>query len=253
MGGGGGGAWKVAYADFVTAMMAFFLVMWIVAQSQDVKKHVAQHFKDPFHSAEEGADASSGNSDLPYEGYGSNPKKSKNKAEKLSTGPKSGLPGAQLPPSPDDKSPLGLKPHIIQLHDGQKSAVGSLIVFDETSVDLDDTGKEQLRQFVALVLGKPNKIEIRGHTSRRRLPDDSPYKDAWALSYERCQQVLSYLEEAGVEPRRIRLSQAAGFEPYSSKKDAERQAKNSRVEIYMLNEYVNQLTGTEDERGERFR
>ena len=34
---GSGGAWKVAYADFVTAMMAFFLVMWITAQSQKVK------------------------------------------------------------------------------------------------------------------------------------------------------------------------------------------------------------------------
>ena len=32
-----GGAWKVAYADFVTAMMAFFLVMWIVGQSAEVK------------------------------------------------------------------------------------------------------------------------------------------------------------------------------------------------------------------------
>jgi chemotaxis protein MotB len=42
-----GGAWKVAYADFVTAMMAFFLVMWIVGQSEDVKAGVASYFRDP--------------------------------------------------------------------------------------------------------------------------------------------------------------------------------------------------------------
>src|SRR5688572_20975219 len=42
-----GGAWKVAYADFVTAMMAFFLVMWIVGQSDDVKAGVAGYFRDP--------------------------------------------------------------------------------------------------------------------------------------------------------------------------------------------------------------
>jgi chemotaxis protein MotB len=42
-----GGAWKVAYADFVTAMMAFFLVMWIVGQSPQVKAAVASYFKDP--------------------------------------------------------------------------------------------------------------------------------------------------------------------------------------------------------------
>jgi chemotaxis protein MotB len=42
-----GGAWKVAYADFVTAMMAFFLVMWLVGQSKEVKASVAGYFRDP--------------------------------------------------------------------------------------------------------------------------------------------------------------------------------------------------------------
>jgi chemotaxis protein MotB len=42
-----GGAWKVAYADFVTAMMAFFLVMWIVAQSAATRAAVASYFRDP--------------------------------------------------------------------------------------------------------------------------------------------------------------------------------------------------------------
>jgi chemotaxis protein MotB len=46
-GGHHGGAWKVAYADFVTAMMAFFLVMWLVAQSHAVKASIAGYFKDP--------------------------------------------------------------------------------------------------------------------------------------------------------------------------------------------------------------
>jgi len=42
-----GGAWKVAYADFVTAMMAFFLVMWLVGQSPQVKAGVGGYFRDP--------------------------------------------------------------------------------------------------------------------------------------------------------------------------------------------------------------
>jgi chemotaxis protein MotB len=42
-----GGAWKVAYADFVTAMMALFIVLWIVGQSKQVKQYVANYFKDP--------------------------------------------------------------------------------------------------------------------------------------------------------------------------------------------------------------
>src|SRR5947209_20331375 len=42
-----GGSWKVAYADFVTAMMAFFLVMWILGLNQDVRKAIAAYFNDP--------------------------------------------------------------------------------------------------------------------------------------------------------------------------------------------------------------
>jgi chemotaxis protein MotB len=46
-GGAHGGAWKVAYADFVTAMMALFIVLWIVGQSQSVKQAISAYFKDP--------------------------------------------------------------------------------------------------------------------------------------------------------------------------------------------------------------
>src|SRR6186997_149429 len=46
-GGHHGGAWKVAYADFVTAMMAFFLVMWLVGQSKPVKAGIGGYFRDP--------------------------------------------------------------------------------------------------------------------------------------------------------------------------------------------------------------
>ncbi|OGU37436.1 MAG: chemotaxis protein MotB [Ignavibacteria bacterium GWB2_35_6b] len=46
-GGHHGGAWKVAYADFVTAMMALFIVLWILAQSEEVKEKISEYFKDP--------------------------------------------------------------------------------------------------------------------------------------------------------------------------------------------------------------
>ena len=46
-GGSHGGAWKVAYADFVTAMMAFFLVMWILGLSESTRKDIAGYFRDP--------------------------------------------------------------------------------------------------------------------------------------------------------------------------------------------------------------
>ena len=52
-GGHHGGAWKVAYADFVTAMMALFIVLWLMNTSEAVKKAVAGYFTDPTGQADE--------------------------------------------------------------------------------------------------------------------------------------------------------------------------------------------------------
>ena len=46
-GGHHGGAWKVAYADFVTAMMSLFIVLWLMSSSEKIKKAVAGYFNDP--------------------------------------------------------------------------------------------------------------------------------------------------------------------------------------------------------------
>src|SRR5271163_102671 len=45
-----GGAWKVAYADFVTAMMALFMVLWLTSQDQRIKEAVERAFRNPFSS-----------------------------------------------------------------------------------------------------------------------------------------------------------------------------------------------------------
>jgi len=47
---GHGGAWKVAFADFMTAMMALFLVLWISAQDKKILIATSQYFKNPFNS-----------------------------------------------------------------------------------------------------------------------------------------------------------------------------------------------------------
>ena len=93
----------------------------------------------------------------------------------------------------------------------------------------------------------------RGHATHRPLPADSPYRDAWQLSYARCQATLKFLEKAGIEPDRMRLSQAGPYEPHTLKVQAEEQAQNSRVEIYVLAEVVDDLIGTREERDARFK
>lgn len=249
MAGHGGGAWKVAYADFVTAMMAFFMVMWITAQSKPVKQAVAKYFNDPFNTAAKAeGTGGAGAAPLPYP-YSGN-----------SRGPKQPpLPGPGLSivrpnaPQSDAKEAKGSKPSVFVLHDGKKEMRGTVVLFNEDAAALDERAQQQVKYLASLLVGKRNKIEIRGHTTRRPLPAGGPFKDPWQLSYARCQTVRDFLEAAGVEPDRMRLSQAAGYEPYSNHTEPQWQAKNSRVEIYSLDELCEDLIATREERAEHFK
>src|SRR5690606_39348553 len=57
------GAWKVAFADFMTSMMALFLVLWLITQSSEVRTAIAGYFQDPMGRAKE-----FGSSVIPGEG-----------------------------------------------------------------------------------------------------------------------------------------------------------------------------------------
>jgi chemotaxis protein MotB len=210
---GAGGAWKVAYADFVTAMMAFFMVMWIVAQNQEVKTAIAEHFSDPFANVVEGEDPT--------------PKRAK--------APRN-MPRPDNTPDETNQRGKGVQAVLLTSRGGERTSVGTVVHFLEDSAELNADGIKRLRELAALLHGKPQKIEIRGHSSRRPLPEGSPFADHWQLSYARCLAVLKALEELGLTRDRMRLSQAAGNEPLNAPDEALPGGGYARVEVVMLNE-----------------
>jgi chemotaxis protein MotB len=246
MAGHGGGAWKVAYADFVTAMMAFFLVMWITAQNNAVKQAIAKYFQDPMSN---GSKCTGGPQSLP-------PNKSGNP------------PGISMMPSTKGGNAVGVdrqrkgqpqtlgtgekKPSMFVLHDGSRRCMGTMILFAEDSTELDDTAKERLSSIAAELRGKSQKIEIRGHATQSPQSLENSTKDPWQISYDRCQAVMKYLVQQGINPERLRLSQGGAYEPYSLQVTPTLQSQNSRVEIYILDEYAEHFMGTPEERADRF-
>ncbi len=234
MAGAGGGAWKVAYADFVTAMMAFFMVMWIVAQGKPVKEAVAGYFNDPTGYAKRNGNGKSQGL-LSKDGA----------ATQTSKGAPSKSPGGQTPThsgESDSGHGVARKPSLLGIHDGSNLAVEMLVPFGEESAELTDRGKQVLDRLSGELLGKLSKVEIRGHTSSRPIPKDSVYRDAWEMSYARSVAAMKYLVEKGVEPRRIRLSQAAANEPSAVPSvDGNPLAKNARVEVFVLSELAAEL------------
>jgi chemotaxis protein MotB len=151
------------------------------------------------------------------------------------------------------QAPVGDYPRVMIVRPGTKTAVGTVIYFAEDSVQLGDEQRAILRQHVTVIEGKPQKIEIRGHTSPRPVSEDSNLRDNWDLSYERCRQTKQYLVDVmKIDPRRIRMSVAGPNEPVHIGTDAEQLKLNPRVEVYLLDEVVRDSVGTPEERQKRF-
>ncbi|MDZ4689148.1 MAG: flagellar motor protein MotB [Planctomycetaceae bacterium] len=249
MAGKGGGAWKVAYADFVTAMMAFFMVMWLTSQNKAVKESVSQYFENPLGTAAEARatsvhgipGASSQNAEL--EGQQAGPLGS-NKHE-IGTNEITGEGGVG-----------GLKPSRPQLHIFERldrtRAVGTMVVFGLNSVELSKQAHLQLSGLIPDLLGKPNKVEVRGHAVRGALTPGGPYKDLWELSFARSIATMNYLIAHGIEPDRIRLSQDAAYEPYSHDGNEAEDPRNARVEVFAIDELAHVFKTTIDQRAGNF-
>jgi chemotaxis protein MotB len=242
MAGKGGGAWKVAYADFVTAMMAFFLVMWITSQSKPVKEAIAQYFSDPWGNS---SSPSSSQSLINRDRHGSPTVIGPHKG---GLGRGRGTPKPAAKSSNADKGLQSGKPSLVVLQDAGQSHVGAVLQFAEHAAELDDEAKSRLDDLVPLMLGKPNKIEIRGHASKRPIPQDTGFKNAWEISYARCLATMDFLLAHGIAPDRIRLSQAGPYEPQSLELEADWPALNSRVDVYMLGEFVDDFQGNRESR-----
>lgn len=210
---GHGGAWKVAYADFVTAMMALFIVLWIMSQSQSIRLNVAQYFKNPglLPGATGLLESSDMGGEMPTPGHSqelqtpapiqtditssSSDRGSLEEVKKRITEVI-----AQLPELSRLKNQVALEITDeglrIELLDQETSHF-----FDLGSAHLKPETQELLKM-IAQELGKlPNHITIEGHT------DSRPYggKDYtnWELSADRANAARRVMEEAGIQKGQV--------------------------------------------------
>ncbi len=122
------------------------------------------------------------------------------------------------------------------LSPGEQESTGGMVYFTEGSSTLSEKQQQLLQTIAEELGGKPQKIEIRGHTSRRPPPLDAPFRDNWDLAYSRCRTVLDYLVSLGLDPKRFRLTVAGENEPVPRGREGQERGFNSRVEVFLLSE-----------------
>jgi chemotaxis protein MotB len=229
-GGAHGGAWKVAYADFVTAMMALFIVLWLMNSSKKIQDAVGGYFRDPQGSAEKGGKDIVGTppaSIVPPE----NMNQLKQQLEKAIK---------QLPNFDKLKShiemtitPEGLRIELLE------SANGTF--FDSGSSKLSADGQSMLI-ILAQELGKlSNKLSVEGHTDAKAYVQASNYGN-WELSADRANSARRLLQQNGVDQQQV--TQVRGFADQRLRKpDAPLDPSNRRISLIV--QYLD--TGTKQE------
>ena len=239
-GGHHGGAWKVAYADFVTAMMALFIVLWIVGQSATVKQAISAYFKDPgvFESGRGGniLHGSRGSAPVPTSNISAQIETLKAEAKKLEEAIKG---NSDLEKFKDrieiTVTKEGLRIELLENSAGLFFDVGSSKPKPDTIKLLKIVGKE--------VGQLPNKVMIEGYTDAR--PYVNPDYTNWELSSDRANTARRILEENGI--RKDQVSQVRGFADRNLKHpDKPLDFGNRRVSILVatdIKEHVSAVPG----------
>lgn len=206
-----GGAWKVAYADFVTAMMALFLVLWLVSQDQKIKEAVQRSFRNPFASLTKESTGIIPNKDMQAvsskEGnFDSASAIELNMLRKLSQDLLNTL--QSNPETPEDNplnievTPEGLR---ISVFDRNQKPI-----FEPDSAEFTPYGKWIFTTLAWQISRFTNSlsVELEGHTEASHDPKSAGF-DAWELTANRANAARRKLLEHDVVPRQIR--KVSGF------------------------------------------
>ncbi len=207
-GGHHGGSWKVAFADFMTAMMAFFMVMWLLAQTdQPARQQLSEYFRTGVFSG--APSVLNGGSGVQNKGFFDVVGQSSVQPEQVSLERVAAAVRATMQRSAkEDVSLKELAEQIkvsvteegllIQILDGS----GEDLLFDRSSADL----KPRLNELLALigpVLGRlDNTLQVHGHTDAKPFPDGST-RSNWQLSFERADAARLVLEKHGLKPGQV--------------------------------------------------
>ncbi len=221
-----GGAWKVAYADFVTAMMALFIVLWLLSASEKVQKAVGGYFLDPTGKGKQTGTTSAGSGEVITLRREDLPQLKEKLEEALKQVPTFEHMAKQVKITLTTE---GLRIDLIETEHG--------MFFENGNPKPTEAGTGLLKLLASELSKLPNKIAIEGHT------DSTPFGRAdysnWELSADRANAARRILMEEGLDDSRI--SQVRGFaDQRLLKKDDPTDASNRRISIIVRNAGLDQ-------------
>ncbi len=220
--------WVVTFGDMMSLLLTFFIMLVSMSELKEEERFQAmlesmrrQFGHDTAMAAVMPGD-SQANSSMSYIA----PSQSRSLRKNLQDG------------GNDVQAVTGEHNRVQTIRQGRNSTTGGVIYFDELSSELTDAAKAALLEIAKQVAGKPQKLEIRGHTSLRPIDPANGIRNHWDLGFARCYNTMEFLIRQGIDPHRIRLGSAGAYEPLDMGLDPEERKRNARVEVLMWDERV---------------
>jgi chemotaxis protein MotB len=217
-GGHHGGAWKVAYADFVTAMMALFIVLWLMNSSAKIQKAVGGYFKDPTGTAK----LVGTNQDGSGENFAITKDNMQVLKEELQKAVRQNNDLEKLKDQIEmTVTAEGLRIELLETEKGT--------FFDSGSSKPSPKGSELLTLLAHELSTLPNKISIEGHTDSRPFTAGKSYGN-WELSSDRGNATRRLMQQSGVGADQV--SQVRGYADQRLRKPKQPEdASNRRISL----------------------
>jgi len=221
-----GGAWKVAYADFVTAMMSLFIVLWLMGSSEKVKQAVSGYFNDPRGTGKLMGTLMTGTGSGVTIAQASNDQLQKLK-DKLEAEIKARKELEKLSKQIEITiTPEGLRIELIEGKDGTFYELGS--------AKLSGSGQELLSLLAKELKTLPNSLLIEGHTDATPYSSDTGYSN-WDLSADRANSARRLLQQDGVRTNQV--TQVRGYADQMLRmKNSPTDPSNRRISILVKND-----------------
>jgi chemotaxis protein MotB len=218
-----GGAWKVAYADFVTAMMSLFIVLWLMGSSEKVKKAVAGYFNDPKGTGTLLGTTMTGTGETITAATSDSLQNLKSKLEEEIKASKE---LEKLSKQIEITITVeGLRIELLEDKNGT--------FYQSGSAKLSANGQELLALLAAELKTLPNALLIEGHTDATQYSTDTNYSN-WELSADRADSARRLLQQGGV--RSDQVTQVRGYaDQFLRVKNNPVDPSNRRVSILVKN------------------
>ena len=256
-----GGAWKIAYADFVTAMMAFFLLMWLLGStSEGDKKGIADYFQSPLKVALLNGGSGSGDSSSVLKGGGQDLTRSGGQVKRGDVeAPRNTInlqalrheqraaEAAKLQEISEQvetelKNSAKLAQYASQIKMDMTRDGLRIQIVDELARPMFDSGsavvkpymRELLRAIGSVLVEVPNRLTLEGHTDATPFPGGDRGYSNWELSADRANASRRELVAGGLtEERVLRVLGLASSQPFTRQDPSDPQ--NRRISIIVMN------------------